>query len=108
MKNILTVTALALASLTIAAAGTKSYEIVLDATSQAGKTVLSAGHYRVKATGEVAEFYNVDNGRTTSVPVKVATSPSKSEVTAVEAKTENGVSQIQAIDLRDSNTKLEF
>jgi hypothetical protein len=40
--------------------------------------------------------------------VKVATSPSKSEVTAVEAKTENGVSQIQAIDLRDSNTKLEF
>jgi hypothetical protein len=108
MKNILTVTALALASLTIAAAGTKSYEIVLDGNTVAGKTTLSAGHYRVKASGDVAQFYNVDSGRTTSVPVKMETTANKSEVTAVETKSENGVSQMQAIELRDSNTKLEF
>jgi hypothetical protein len=108
MKNFLTVTALALASLTVAAAGTKSYEIRLDSNTVAGKTTLSAGHYRVKATGNVAEFYNVDNGRTTSVPVKMETTANKSDVTAVDTKSENGVSQIQSIELRDSNTKLEF
>jgi len=36
------------------------------------------------------------------------TTANKSEVTAVETKSENGVSQMQAIELRDSNTKLEF
>jgi hypothetical protein len=108
MKNILTVTALALASLTIAAAGTKSYEIVLDGNTVAGKTALAAGHYRVKANGAVAEFHNIDSGRTTSVPVKIGTTPSKAGATAVDTKNENGVSQIQSIELRDTNTKLEF
>jgi len=108
MKNILTVTALAIASLTIAAAGTKSYEIILNSTSIAGKTELRAGHYRVKTSGDVAEFYNVDNGHITMVPVKVETTATKSDITAVETTDANGVSQIQSIELRDSTTKLEF
>jgi hypothetical protein len=108
MKNILTVTALAIASLTIASASTKSYELILNNASLAGSTQLSAGHYRLKANGDVAEFYNLDNGRTTKVPVKMENAASKSDVTAVETTQQNGVTQIQSIELRDTNTKLEF
>ncbi|HWC95121.1 MAG TPA: hypothetical protein VG456_00190 [Candidatus Sulfopaludibacter sp.] len=108
MKNFLTVTVLAIASLSIAAASTKSYEIILNTASQAGKTELRAGHYLLKTNGAFVEFLNIDNGHSTMVPVKIGAAASKSNVTAVETKTENGVSQIQSIELRDSTTKLEF
>ncbi|HWC95117.1 MAG TPA: hypothetical protein VG456_00170 [Candidatus Sulfopaludibacter sp.] len=108
MKNILTVTALAIASLTIAAATTKSYEIVLTTPTQAGSTQLSAGHYRVQVNGNTAEFVNISNSKSVAVPVKIETTPAKAAYTAVDTKTENGVSTIQSIELRDSNSKLEF
>jgi hypothetical protein len=108
MKSILMVTALAIASLSIASASTKSYEIILSSTTQAGKTELRAGHYLVKVRGDVAEFLNVDNSHRTLVPVKVGTTSTKSDVTAVDTKMQNGVSSIESIELRDTNTKLEF
>lgn len=108
MKNILTITALAIASLSIASASTKSYEIVLNKATQAGATQLRAGHYMVKVNGSVAEFLNIDNSHTVKVPVKVQTTETKNDYTAVETKTENGVSQIQSIELGSSNSKLEF
>jgi hypothetical protein len=106
MKTILIVAALAIASLSIASA--KSYEIVLNSPTQAGKTELRAGHYIVKVNGAFAEFLNIDNSHTTMVPVTVETAKSKFDNTAVDTKTENGVSQLQSIELQDSNSKLEF
>jgi hypothetical protein len=108
MKSILMVTALAIASLSIASAGTKSYEIVLKTPSQAGQTELSAGHYLVKVNGAFADFVNVDNNHHIMVPVKVEAVNSKFDNTAVDTTTENGVSQIQSIELQDTNSKLEF
>ncbi|SPE42402.1 conserved exported hypothetical protein [Candidatus Sulfopaludibacter sp. SbA3] len=106
MKSILMVAALAVASLSVVSA--KSYEIVLNNPVQAGQTELRAGHYLVKVNGTFAEFLNIDNSHTIMVPVKVEAAPSKFDYTAVDTKTENGVSQIQSIELQDTNSKLEF
>jgi hypothetical protein len=106
MKSILMVAALAIASLSVVSA--KSYDLILNNAAAAGLTELRAGHYLVKVNGAYAEFFNLDNRHTVMVPVKVETGASKFDYTAVEAKTENGVSQIQSIELQDSNSKLEF
>ena len=106
MKNFLMIAALAVASLSVA--GAKSYEIVLNHAAVAGQTTLAAGHYRVKLNGSNLEFINVENSKSTSVPVKVQTGASKFEYTAVDTKTNNGVDQIEAIELQDTNTKLAF
>jgi hypothetical protein len=107
MKSILMVAALAVASLSMASA--KSYEITLNSPTTAGSTELRAGHYLVKVNGAFAEFLNVDNSHRVMVPVKaIDTTPSKFDQTAVDTKTENGVSQIQSIELQDTNSKLEF
>ncbi len=106
MKNLLIVTALAIASMSIASA--KSYEIVLNTPATAGKTELRAGHYRVKVNAGFAEFFNMDNSHTTMVPVKVETAKTRFDNTAVDTKTENGTQQIQSIELQDSNSVLEF
>ncbi|HWC96828.1 MAG TPA: hypothetical protein VG456_08765 [Candidatus Sulfopaludibacter sp.] len=108
MKTFLTVTALALASLSMAAAGTKSYEIVLNSATQAGKTQLRAGHYTVKQSGEFAQFFNIDNGRTVMVPMTVQAFKCKFDNTSVDTSNENGVSQLESIDLQDTNIKLAF
>ncbi len=106
MKSILMVAALAVASLSVVSA--KSYEFTLNNTTAAGQTELRAGHYLVKVNGAYAEFFNIDNRHTVMVPVKVEAAKGMFENTAVEVKTENGVSQIQSIELQDSNSKLEF
>jgi hypothetical protein len=108
MKSFLTVTALAIASLSIGAASTKSYEIILSTTTVAGQTQLAAGHYRVQLNGNTAQFVNVDNHKTVAVPVTVETTPAKAAQTAVETKETNGVTSLQSIELRDSNSKLGF
>ncbi len=106
MKNFLIIAALAVASLSVA--GAKSYEIVLNHQTLAGQTTLAAGHYRVKLNGSNLEFVNVQSKKSTSVPVKVENGASKFEYTAVDTKTNNGVDQIESIQLQDSNTKLAF
>jgi len=106
MKSILMVAALAVASLSVVSA--KSYEIVLNSPTMAGQTKLSAGHYLVKVNGSVAEFRNMDNSHTTTVPVKIDAAGNKFTFTAVDTKVENGVNQIESIELQDTNSKLEF
>lgn len=108
MKSILMVTALAIASLSIASASSKSYEIVLKTATTAGQTELRAGHYLVKVNGAFAEFVNIENSHRIMVPVRIETGASKFDNTAVDTKTENGVSQIESIELQDSNSRLEF
>lgn len=106
MKNILMVAALAVASLSIVSA--KSYEIILNTPTTAGQTELRAGHYLVKVNGAFAEFLNVDNSHTVMVPVKIVTAKTKFDNTAVDTKTENGVAQIESIELQDTTSILEF
>ena len=106
MKSILMVAALAIASLSVVSA--KSYEITLTNPAVAGSTELRAGHYLLKVNGAYAEFLNLDNEHTIMVPVKVESAAGKFDNTAVDCKTENGISQIQAIELQDTNSKLEF
>jgi len=106
MKSILMVAALAIASLSVVSA--KSYEIVLTNPALAGQTKLAPGHYTVKVNGSNVEFRNADNSHTTTVPVKVENGGTKFGFTAVDTKTNNGVDQIESIELRDTNTKLEF
>ncbi len=106
MKSFMMIAALAVASLSVASA--KSYEIVLNTSATAGKTELRAGHYRVKVNGAFAEFLNLDNNHTTMVPVKVETASSKFDTTAVDSKNENGMAQIESIELQDTNSVLEF
>lgn len=106
MKNFLMIAVLAAASMTVASA--KTYEITLNTATQAGKTELRAGHYLVKVNGAFAEFVNIDNSHSVLVPVTVETNKTKFDVTAVDTKTENGVNQIESIELRDTNSKLAF
>lgn len=106
MKSILMIAALAVASLSVASA--KSYEITLPNAAVAGSTELRAGHYRLKVNGAYAEFLNLDNEHTIMVPVKLESAAGKFDNTAVNCKSENGVSQIQAIELQDTNSRLEF
>jgi len=106
MKSILMIAALAVASLSVASA--KTYEFTLTNPTAAGQAELRAGHYLVKVNGAYAEFFNRDNRHTILVPVKVEAAEGMFDATAVEVKTENGVSQIQSIELQDSNSKLEF
>jgi opacity protein-like surface antigen len=108
MKNFLTVTVLAIASLSIAAASSKSYEIILSTTTVAGQTQLAAGHYRVQLNGSTAQFVNIETSKSVTVPVTVENTPAKAAQTAVETKESNGVTSIQSIELRDSNSKLAF
>ncbi len=106
MKSILMVAALAVASLSVVSA--KSYEILLTSPTVAGQTTLSAGHYQVKVNGSNVEFKNLDNSQSTTVAVKVESADKKFNYTAVDTKTNNGVSQIESIELQDTNTKLAF
>ncbi len=108
MKSILIVTVLAIAGLSIASANSKSYEIVLNTAATAGQTELRAGRYLVKVNGAFAEFVNIENSHSIMAPVRIETGASKFDNTAVDTKTENGVSQIEFIELQDTNSKLEF
>jgi opacity protein-like surface antigen len=106
MKSILMVAALAVASLSVVSA--KTYDIILTNPALAGQTKLAPGHYTVKVNGSNAEFRNTDSSHTTSVPVKIENGSTKFGHTAVDTKKDNGVEQIESIELRDTNTKLEF
>jgi hypothetical protein len=108
MKNFLTVTALAIASLSIGVASTKSYEIVLSTPTVAGQTQLAAGHYRVHVNGNTAQFVNIESNKSVAVPVKIENTPAKAAQTSVETKETNGVTSLQSIELRDTSTKLGF
>jgi len=106
MKNFLMITALAIASLSIASA--KSYEVTLNTAASAGQTELRPGHYLVKINGQYAQFLNLDNRHSIMVPVRIETSTKKFDATAVGTKNEKGVNQIESIELRDTNSKLSF
>ena len=93
-----------LSSLGIASA--KTYDITLSAPAKAGATDLKAGEYKLKVEGSQAVFTDAQNAKSVSIPVTVENSDKKFDYTSVESTDQNGVTNIHAIDLGNSNTRL--
>jgi hypothetical protein len=74
----------------------------------AGATQLKPGEYKLKVEGSQAVFTDAENAKSFSVPVKVENSDKKFNYTSVESTNQNGMDQINAIDLAGSNTRLNL
>jgi hypothetical protein len=103
-KSLLIVGALTLASVGIASA--KSYDIVLSAPAKAGAMELKPGEYKLKVQGSQAVFTDQENSKSVSVPVKVENGNKRFDYTSVESTSQDGMDNINAIDLAGSNTRL--
>jgi hypothetical protein len=105
-KSLLIVGALTLSSIGVASA--KSFDLVLSAPTLAGNTELKPGDYKLKVEGSQAIFTEAQSSKSFTVPVKIETANRKFDQTVVESTTQNGMDNIQSIDLGGSTTKLEF
>jgi hypothetical protein len=103
-KSLLIASVLTLATLGIASA--KSYDITLATPAMAGATELKPGDYKLKVEGSQAVFTDQENSKSFSVPVQIENGNRKFNQTAVESTKQNGMDQINAIDLGGSNTRL--
>lgn len=106
IKTVIFAAALGLASLTFA--GTKTYNVVLSSSTTVGNATLSAGSYKLNLDGHVATFTNVDSGRRQMVLVHFTDSDVNYKHTALDLINQNGTQRMEAIELEDSNSKLEF
>lgn len=103
VKSILTVGAMALATVGLASA--KTYDIELLGQAKAGNVELKPGEYKLKVEGSQATFTD-EHGKSFTVPVKVENTSTKFGATQLETATQNGTAIIQAIDLGDSHTRI--
>ena len=106
MKNIVFAAALGLASMTFASA--KSYNVALNVATNVGQAQLAAGTYTMNVNGAVAVFTNVETGDRKIVLVRATDSNRDYTRTAIELVDQNGSQRMEAIELEDSNSKLEF
>jgi len=106
MKNVILAAALALASMTLASAET--YNVALHASTKVGNTELVAGTYTLKLNGPVAVFTNVETGRRKMVLVHSTQSNIDYTRTAIELVDQNGSQRMEAIEIEETNNKLEF
>jgi hypothetical protein len=105
-RSLLIVGALTLSSLGIASA--KSFDVVLSARAMAGNTELRAGEYKLKVEGSQAVFTDQQSSKSFAVPVKIENRDRKFDRTIVESSNQNGMDNIQTIQLGGSTTTLEF
>ena len=105
-KSLLLIGFVSLSSL--AFAGTKSYEIVLDSPAKAGALSLAAGDYKVKLDGTKAVFTDTRTNKSVTTDVKVKTTDRKFSHTAVDSSKQSGGDRIDAIELGGSNTEIDF
>jgi hypothetical protein len=102
MAGVLTLSSLAIAN-------AKTYDIKLDAPAKAGSNELKPGQYKLKVEGSQAVITDAQNSKSTvTVPVKVENADRKFQYTVVESKSQDGMDNIQAIDLGGSNTRLSI
>ena len=104
MKKILFGSALLFAAL--CTASTKQYTVTFVTPVQVGAVKLAAGEYKVKVEGSQAVFTDAQSKSSVTVPVKIENSDKKFNNTAVETNNQNGATNIQAIELGGSNTRL--
>ena len=74
----------------------------------AGNTELKAGEYRLKVEGTQAVFTDAKDFKSTRVPAKIENGARKFDQTTVESTSQNGMENIQEIDLGGSTTRVEF
>ena len=86
----------------------KSYEIILDNTSQAGSAELKAGRYNLSLENTKVRFTDVNTGKSVETQAKIVNADKKFENTLVDTKQVNGATQINEIDLGGTKTKVEF
>ena len=106
MKNVILAAALGLASMTFASA--KTYNVALNASTKVGPAQLAAGTYTLNVNGPVAVFTNAETGKRQMVLVHSTDSNVDYTRTAIELVDQNGSQRMEAIELEDSNSKLEF
>lgn len=92
----------------LAAAGSKSYDISLPVAAKAGSVQLPAGDYKVKIDGTNAIFMVPSTRQTFTAPIKVVQGTHKFNYTAVETAPEGGAERITAIDLGGTSNQVEF
>jgi hypothetical protein len=105
-KSLLVLGLVSLSSLALA--GTKSYEIVLDTPAKAGALQLPAGDYKVKVEGSKATFTDTKTNKSLSTDIKLKTTERKFAHTAVDSSKQNDGQRIDAIELGGSSTEIEF
>ncbi len=105
-KSLLFLGALTLSTLRIASA--KSFDVIFTSPAMAGSTQLQPGQYKLKVDGSQATFVQTDGTKSFTVPVKVENSATKFDHTSVNTTNQNGMDNIQSINLAGSTTKLEF
>jgi hypothetical protein len=108
MTNKLTLSIGAMALSAVAFAASKTYSVVVSAPMKAGSTQLAPGDYKVKVEGANAVFTDQHTRASVTVPVKVENGAEKFHSTAVDTTKQGDTTQITAIELGGSNTKLEF
>jgi len=92
----------------LALAGTKSYEIVLETPAKAGALQLPAGDYKVKVDGAKAVFTDTRTNKSVSTDIKLKTADRKFSHTAVDSSKDGNTDRIDAIELGGSNTEIDF
>ena len=105
-KSLLLIGFVSLSSLALA--GTKSYEIVLDSPAKAGALHLAAGDYKMKVDGSKVIFTDTRTNKSVSVDVKLKTGDRRFTHTAVDSSKQEGADRIDAIELGGSNTEIDF
>jgi hypothetical protein len=106
MKNVLAISALALASLTMLSA--KTYQIILIAPTKAGSVQLKPGQYSLKVVGSNVTFTDENSSKTFTTPAKIETVDKKYDDTKVQSSKDGENDRIEEIDLGGSKTKLGF
>jgi len=106
MKNVILAAAFGLASMTLASA--KTYNVALHASTKVGSAELAAGTYTLNVNGPVVVFTNVETGKRQMVLVHSTDSKVDYQRTSIELVDQSGSQRMEAIELEDSNSKLEF
>lgn len=106
IKTVIFAAALGLASLSFASI--RSYNVVISHPTVVGNTTLGAGSYKLNIDGQIATFTNVENGKRQMVLVHKTDSDVNYEHTVLDLVQQNGVERMEAIELEDTNNKLEF
>ncbi len=92
----------------VALGSAKSWDIVVDANTKVGTTVLPAGSYSVKVNNDQAQFTS-ETGKKFSVPVKISNGATKKyDATEVKSQKDGGTNVIHAIDLSGTTQELQF
>jgi len=93
---------------TVAIVSAKSYELVFDTPMQAGSVQLAPGTYKLEVEGSNAIFTDKKTGKPVTVPVTMEESSTKYGSTSLDSTNAGGTSQITAIKLGGTKTKLGF